>query len=125
MGEQLTPVLGHEHVVFDADATEAGQIGTGFDGEDHVWGECDWRQIRSRLADARLFVHLEAETVAGAMTEGIAEAAAAQHLTRCRIHRRCVDAGLHRGDGRGLRVPDCIVYAPRLARGRTNRYGAV
>src|SRR5262245_24101753 len=117
-------MLGHEHVVFDANATEAGQVRTRLNGEDHVWDKCDRRKIRSRLADARLFVDIEAETMAGAMTERVAEATVAQQLTRRRIHCRCVDARLHYSDGRRLRVPDCIVYAPRLARGRTNRHGA-
>jgi hypothetical protein len=69
-------------------------------------------------------VNIEAKTMAGAVTEGIAEAAVAQQLTRRRIHCRCVDARLHGGHGRRMRVPDCIVYAPHLARGRTNRHGA-
>src|SRR5439155_16098597 len=115
---------GHQHIVFDAYAAESWNVRARLNGEDHAGGEGNRRHIRARLADARLFVNVEAETVAGAVTERITKPAVTQQIARRRIYGRRVDSGFHGGNGRRVRIPDCVVHAPRLARGRTDRHRA-
>src|SRR5207302_7466990 len=91
--EQLAAALGHQHIVFDAYAAESWNVRARLNGEDHAGGEGDRRHIRARLADARLFVNIEAESVAGAVTERITKPAAAQQIARRRIYGRRVDSG--------------------------------
>src|SRR5437762_2115938 len=77
VGEHVDAALGHEHIVFDAHAAEAWQIRARFDGEHHAGGDGRVAAlVGPAAADARIFVHLDAEAVAGAVPERVAEAAA-------------------------------------------------
>src|ERR1044071_4663407 len=78
--QQLAACRGDQDIIFDADATEAGQVRTGFNGEHHAGRQADRRSVGAGLGDARLLVDIEAEAVARAVAECLAEPALPQQV---------------------------------------------
>src|SRR4051794_3942912 len=66
--ERLAAVFGHEHEVFEAHASVALAIAAGLQ-RDHV----AHHQLVPRAAEPRLLVHVEADAVAEAMEEAVAQ----------------------------------------------------
>ena len=86
--EQLDSLVSHEHVVFDPHAAPAWEVGARLDREDHAG--CDALRaivVRAPPRYARLLVHFDSESVAGAMTECIGHPVRGERIARRRIDR--------------------------------------
>src|ERR1700679_2249072 len=70
MGEGPAPAFGHHQGVLHTDATQAGEVDTGLDGDDEAGGE----DSSAQLADRRGLVDVEAHPVPGAVLEAIGPA---------------------------------------------------
>src|ERR1035437_1212122 len=68
--KDLTALLHYHHRVFDADAAETLQVDAGLDGDRHAGFEAGL----VALAEARGFVDLQAQAVAGGVYKGAVQA---------------------------------------------------
>src|SRR5204863_9964239 len=76
VGQHLDARLCDEHIVLDAHAAQAANIGAGLDRKHHAGRDGRVRRIfGAPPADPRLLVHVDAQAVAGPMTERLAEPA--------------------------------------------------
>src|SRR3954453_7133072 len=87
VGQHLDAVVGDQHIVLDPDTAPTREIGAWLDGEDHACG--DLFVLRVNIGppsrNPRILVHLDAETVAGAMAERLAQTARRQRVARRRV----------------------------------------
>src|SRR5580658_2081260 len=70
MGEGSAPAFGHHQGVLHTDATQAGEVDTGLDGDDEAGGE----DSSAQLAHGRRFVNVQPHAVAGAVLETVGPA---------------------------------------------------
>src|SRR5437762_5148790 len=126
-GQHFHTTLGHEHIVFDPHTAPARQVGAGLDGEDHAGGHRFVRdfivELWTPLRDARVLVYFNPESVAGPMTERVAEASLGQRvacgpidLKPRPVGRYCLNGSIVRRQHRPIHFPYAIV-------GRTNGNG--
>ena len=103
-----TPVVGHQHVVFDPDAAPAREIGAGLDREHHA-GRDRLVVARRRPGRRRAIRGSSCTSMPEAVSGAVAERLA-QPVPRQRVARRRVDGEPRRARRRPRRSPD---RAPR------------
>src|SRR6186713_3077307 len=86
--QQLAAGVRHEYIVLDTDAAEPGHVRAGLDGEDHTGFERDRLHVLSRLADPRILMDVQAETVSGAVPEVGTKTLRLEDPPGSRVHSR-------------------------------------
>src|SRR3984957_725937 len=90
--ERPAPAFGHHQGVLHTDATQAGEVYTGLDGDDEAASE----DSSAELADRRRLVDVEPHTVAGPVLEAVGPAGVGDDGPAHVIHLFGGDAGLDR-----------------------------
>ena len=96
--EYLAATVGYNHVILDSDASQARQIHTRLDRNDHARGQA----VLARGAQPRGFMHLQAKSVAQAMHKVSAQTSPVQYLAGCQIDLPTGDARTDRRNSRKL-----------------------
>ena len=93
------PVIGHEHIVFDADAADAFDVYARLDREYHPRLKHQVRLPGKRPPDSRVLMYFEPEPVPGAVPEGFFQSISAERRSSSAIDDARLDSRPDHGDG--------------------------